>query len=264
MNLREMLELTDFSQDVGLNQLLIDMDAKYIPCNLGETWNPTNLDILLNEIEPAHDGMLIHDGKNGVVYIPEQSIQRDEYESNPTPNQLKKFHVANCSTLQDMKRKDEFKKYKFETRRDGKFCVSFPGHPDQIVECELHVCKNCLTELNYKNFVDRRSEQNKIRDSFNLEEFYRESGVYTLDWPQVSRRCRALAGWKCELCGDFLGHEKMRQFLHVHHKNRQKDDNTEENLQVLCIRCHADQDYHDRLKVSQDYAEYRKIKENVN
>lgn len=37
---------------------------------------------------------------------------------------------------------------------------------------------------------------------------------------------------KCERC-------ESREYLHVHHKNKNHDDNSMENIQTLCRTCHA-------------------------
>jgi len=45
-------------------------------------------------------------------------------------------------------------------------------------------------------------------------------------------------GTKCERCG-----YKKYEILHVHHKNRNRNDNSMENLEIICPNCHYEEHY---------------------
>ena len=47
-----------------------------------------------------------------------------------------------------------------------------------------------------------------------------------------------------------------RRFLHAHHVNGLKWDNSVENLRALCIRCHSDQPMHSHIKAMPAFSEY--------
>ena len=289
------MKLPDFSEDDGLNGLRQQMGAPLISWKSGGDWEPIDIDGMLvttgieispDEIEYAPDGTLEYEGRKVVVYI------RDQYNSyklvDPDeldPEQLCKFHVADCPTLKTMRSQNRYERYVVATRTDGKFTVNFLDGGRLIekgVECRLYVCKNCLHKLNYKNYRSRRMPKKdeikaKIRESFDLKAFFERYGSriaieppdtdrtapvnkYSSDWPQISRHYKEKVGWRCEECGTDLGEGK--RFLTVHHINGLKNESSNENLQALCIGCHAEQYQHQHMKSKPRYEEYRRWRDN--
>ena len=275
------MNLPDFSKHVGLNQLRQNMGTELISWNSGEEWNSINIDKVLvttgieitpDKIEYADDGTLEYGGQKLVVYI------RDQYKpSDATREQLYKFHVADCDTLQEMRRDNKYDRYVVTYRRDGKFIVNFL--PDQVKEAErrLYVCMNCLDRLNYNGYRRRGySEKKAIRDDFDLRAFFEKYdsqitrepthtditapvNTYPPNWNQISHTYREKRNWKCEECGVNLAGDDSKGFLHVHHKNGLKYDNREQNLCALCIRCHAKMPQHQHMSSKRDYKEYMQI-----
>ncbi len=66
---------------------------------------------------------------------------------------------------------------------------------------------------------------------------------YTADWQKVSSRRREAAKWTCCDCGVRCESGQLRSLLDVHHVNRNKQDNTDINLLVLCRLCHREQGF---------------------
>lgn len=69
---------------------------------------------------------------------------------------------------------------------------------------------------------------------------YNQVGEYNNNWAGGTSDGRNVRYWAfkvykkepiCERCGSF-------EDIHVHHKNRNRDDNSEANLEILCQPCH--------------------------
>ena len=67
---------------------------------------------------------------------------------------------------------------------------------------------------------------------------------YTRDWESISRAYREKHNYVCEHCGLEITDDYDRQYIHVHHKDGNKLNNQESNLQCLCLYCHAHVDDH--------------------
>lgn len=63
------------------------------------------------------------------------------------------------------------------------------------------------------------------------------SSDYTLDWPQISQKCKEEAGWACVRCGHYNDRE-TGHVLTVHHLDMNPANNAWWNLAALCQRCH--------------------------
>ena len=69
-----------------------------------------------------------------------------------------------------------------------------------------------------------------------LNKRYPRLSKYTKDWNSISLNLRIISGWKCSNCNVVLTRHKS--LLHVHHIDRDKNNNESSNLKVLCKLCH--------------------------
>lgn len=70
---------------------------------------------------------------------------------------------------------------------------------------------------------------------------------YVLEWRSISARTRADKSYRCQYCS--IQVETRRDLLHVHHCDRDKTNNDDNNLLVLCALCHSElDDRHAHLK----------------
>ena len=87
---------------------------------------------------------------------------------------------------------------------------------------------------------------------------------YVSEWWRISARTRAAKNYRCQYCSIQL--ETRRDLLHVHHCDRDKTNNDDNNLLVLCALCHSQLDGHAHLKerISQvDLATIRELQSAV-
>ena len=72
-------------------------------------------------------------------------------------------------------------------------------------------------------------------------------------WWALSTWYRQEQDWICERCGIDLS--KRTYFLHTHHIHG-RSWNDPKHLKALCIKCHAEEPYHDFMKESSDYRRF--------
>lgn len=281
------MRLPDFSTHVGLNRLRQQMRAELISWRPGLHWEnidvtlvTTGIEIPPDEIEYAPDGTLEYKGRKVVVYI------RDQYRSRDSdPEDLYRFHVADCTTLRTMKQQNRYARYVAASRRDGRFKVNLLGgfgnapreERAENIERRLYICKHCLERLNYRAYRRRpRFERDNIWRTFLLTEYFEKydseisdvpehteisdpPNEYAPDQNQISRDYRARAGWTCQAC--FINLRERPEFLDVHHRNGRRNDNTDENLVALCVSCHTEEPQHQHME---SMPRYRKFQQWIN
>jgi len=76
------------------------------------------------------------------------------------------------------------------------------------------------------------------------------------DFGEHAAEAMALAHYRCTECDIDLSAPQLRRFLHVHHKDIVKFDNSLAQLVVLCIGCHANQSGHELMRALLDFSEF--------
>ena len=216
------------------------------------------LDVDLKELEVGIDNTIVYDNKNVILYIRDQYSYKSEY----------KFHVSWCRTLRDMRNNNKLNRYVISRRTDGTFFVNiFDGSHKLISENQIYklgVCKNCLSEINYNEYIYSNYEKkNNIYLNFSLNSFlekydtkfnqlpkYTESNAPVNQYPsngnEITLKFRQFKNWKCDECGkDF---SINRGQLDVHHLDSNKFNVDYQNLRALCKVCHGNQPGHMRYK----------------
>lgn len=214
-------------------------------------------------------GVLSYKGRQVLLFIPDHDRKIDAKLAGSIEGN--KYHVADCKTLDTMKQRNRFNRYKVTNNLEGVFNIygvdSVSGAPKEA-DVELFVCKNCLSYLRYQGYSYKgsKAKNDQIYNNFSVDEFLTqystlfrrmptrapgiEKGGYSEDWKEISVRVRSERKYTCEECAiDLNDHPRL---LHVHHVNGNKRDNSESNLRALCVDCHRKQPKHGYLRVTHD------------
>ena len=281
------MKLPDFFADTQLNKLrsamgipekhfgsiLTTVDPSRLTREqLDQLTSGEGIDIKLPELTILPDGTFAYKDHRVLVYI------RDIQVIDGKAHNLPKYHFMTCQTIEDMQKRKKHEKYVANSRNDGVFHLNLitKGKVDKITQ-RLNVCQNCLSGITFDGFDSfmPRDKKQAIVEAFTPENFFKvypgslhrtvpeysweNSPIddYTRDFPEISRKKRAEAGWRCQSCSKDLSSNADRRFLHIHHIGR-KDNNSAENLKVLCIACHAKEENHSHLQDHPDYKSFEK------
>lgn len=253
-------KMGDYSPDFSLDRVQVsgvDID--------GELSGRSGLDIALEDLE-TDKGVLSYAGRQVLLFIPDHSFKIDDVCSGAAGGN--RFHVADCQTLDSMRQRKRFDRYKATYNTSGIFEIfgtSKTNGNNYKAEVELYVCKNCLGFLNYQGYKSGGSRA-LIFDEFDIAEFLSaystlfrympdrsdmvDEAGYSDDWDAVSASYRASVNYGCESCRIDLSRHK--RLLHTHHINGNKRQNNISNLKALCLDCHRKQPHHDYMRVSHE------------
>lgn len=192
--------------------------------------------------------------KNGTIEITEDGIffktpdgQRHKGFMYKREYHLQKygkprFHLCNCTTILSFKQRGTFKtEYRWSNEETVRVLDMDDGLIDKPVGA-LPFCQYCAEIMRDKN-IDYRSSNELVQELKSLAPPITETDVdilgYTKDWESISRTYRERRHFTCERCGICITNLFDRRFIHCHHRNGNKLDNRDSNLECLCIECHS-------------------------
>ena len=121
--------------------------------------------VAITELPTDREGILKWRGQVVVLYI------RDQYAWDGQVGGYR-FHVAECSTIENMRLQGRGRRYVVTNRSDG----TFPVRPDSCGEPRLlpmSVCKNCLARLDWDGSRSAGAEKRaRIITSFDISNFF--------------------------------------------------------------------------------------------
>ncbi len=220
------------------------------------------LDTDISDVFPTNSGELfvvLKDGSIGkaVIHIVDMSTW-------PSKWGYPRFHIWDCKKLTEMRVNKKYHRYKATSQKTGKFYLI---NKERKWYESLEICSYCLTLYN-KRFKTNCTKQNFLLKEY-IEKPLNSSGflkvqwdictvpnTYTESWPAISEEMKKRAKYICTLCWKDLSRPQCKKFLHTHHINADKKNNTSGNLQVLCIKCHSKEHNHEHIKFSKMYKEY--------
>ncbi len=224
------------------------------------------LDIKVSDILSTNAGelfVILENGsiKKAVIHIGDISNWNESWG-------YPRFHIYFCKTIEEMQNKGTKNIYRASGRKDGKFYLTKnKKEGDETLE----ICSYCLTQYN------NQFKSHKTRKNFNLKEWIENPisdpklpkvdldhctvpNCYTKKWPKISKMVREQARYICQACKKDFSSEECKEFLHVHHKDSDKTNNTTENLTPLCIECHSAEYNHGHIKQQLMYKKWQKSK----
>ena len=242
------------------------------------------IEISTNEIEKSAGSSpyLSYTGNLVILYISDTQKPKDYLSNNELiidgKDKQPKFHFSACSTLTNICEESHHDRYVYSRKKSGLFKVQAKeedGEQHWLDDIKLYVCRKCLEKTNYHQYNKASEEQKtKIVKEFDIRKLLEETegayapitslpryaekaaplNDYTDDWPEISRRIKEEAGWRCSVCGVDM-HQK-KSGLHVHHKNGRKNGNSRGNLQVLCCLCHKNIEHHATMRCPKDVSDF--------
>lgn len=148
---------------------------------------------------------------------------------------MPKYHILDCKT------RKEYSNFSFSNRMPVNIASIDEGCIYENVYLKL--CQNCKKESNHSilslifrslNWFDVILKIANEKD-FSKKDLKKDG--YVRLWKQISEAYREKKKNKCEECGIDLNND--RYYLEVHHIDKNRLNNKEENLKSLCVLCHS-------------------------
>ena len=244
-----------------LGSLDVQVDAGRLTASeLERLTSQDGLDISPDDLRILDDGTLAYKDSRVLLYIRDVSVMGDR---EPEP----RYHLANCSTLRQMRERRRFNRYVVSTRLDGVFNLNIiKGQISTRRLVPLSVCQNCLEFLNFDDFRIEWARERRLRAvrAFSLDGFFKQYpkslhveaprhnsdnaplNNYSADFSDISDRMKRAVRYKCEECGFDCSANGHKKYLHTHHLDGDKSNNSPLNLKVLCLDCHGKEHHHMR------------------
>ncbi|MDE6769421.1 MAG: hypothetical protein K2J78_06835, partial [Muribaculaceae bacterium] len=185
----------------------------------------------------------------GIFYIDDEGVKRRGFMYKSSfyfvfngVQYHPKFHIYKCQAINNFGRGA----YRFANAEPVKV-YSKNTHREVMVD-HMELCSYCRSLLMRDNFLS-------IQDSTDFVEVLKEAGEvrepeqleldifgYVKDWERISMAYRTTRQFTCERCGIKVDDGFDHQYMQTHHRNGNKTDNRESNLECLCVQCHSEVD----------------------
>jgi hypothetical protein len=154
-----------------------------------------------------------------------------------------KFHITNCSVIQDQKNRGYFNGHYF-WHNSNKVTIEDRNTHQFYEDINLNLCSRCRDQANISNYRNTEDFFNllDIMDKEPQKEVEVDIFGYIKEWQQISKKFRIENEFTCDICTLKIGNKFDQRFIQVHHRNGNKLINTRDNLQCLCTLCHSNID----------------------
>ena len=157
-----------------------------------------------------------------------------------------RFHICKCETIRTFLNGRDIPEYRRANTSSVKV-LNMDDYDKEEVVSDLPLCKYCANIVYHDKDYDMDSSEfaEILRNAAEVNEVDTNAEVdingYVKDWQIISSEFRKQHNYTCEKCGVQVTPFES-EFMHVHHKNKNKTDNRPSNLQCLCIKCHSEID----------------------
>jgi hypothetical protein len=249
-----------------------------------EGWKDYSLWLCPLDTEQSY--AVLHDGAilRVIAYIPDRHYS--SREEAKLMLRLHRYHLFNCDPMRERTGSGGSRTYCITTRNEGNFIyrIHVGKQHKRYNDQPLKLCKVCraLLQSRLGTFVEVPKSSTFATQgwlkryfsgdllpkldpaSINPEDYDYDIDTipnqYVADWPKISLHLKERHHWTCEKCGWRPIKPQHRKYLHGHHVNSKRHDNAPHNLKVLCIRCHANEPYHEHIRKTSSYTDFSKIR----
>lgn len=193
------------------------------------------------KLQVTEKGIYIIDdeGEKHQVYL----YKRDFYIHYNGQIKYPKYHVCKCQTIQTlMEQRNE--EYRFANTDAVEVRDKGMGYRKTIVR-NLGLCGNCasmmrMADISSAEFADllKKAEERQQAKRPKADTRVDVNG-YPANWNEISLNYRIRKQYTCEKCKVKVSPWDTT-FMEVHHKNGDKTNCEDSNLQCLCIKCHSE------------------------
>ncbi|EFD1685532.1 HNH endonuclease, partial [Escherichia coli] len=168
INISELIQLGKKMLPEGVDFFLDESPVGLEPIDIELS---TSKEVSIADLDPG-SGLISYHGRQVLLYIRDHSGCYDATIVDGKKG--KRYHIAWCRTLDEMRQKNRFERYHATNRIDGLFEIDDGSGRSQ--DADLRVCMNCLERLNYKGSVDRQKRRENF-NSFSLNDFFSDYSV---------------------------------------------------------------------------------------
>lgn len=157
-----------------------------------------------------------------------------------------RFHICKCTIINEFIESGGFRDHYVRANSDPVPVKNMDNRYREEEVDELPLCRYCLNQIRKYDNITSSEFVELLRQARADEEEPEVQEVdifgYTRDWDYISKSYREAHNYTCEKCGLKIDDLFDRQYIHCHHKDANKLNNKEGNLQCLCLRCHSEVD----------------------
>lgn len=160
---------------------------------------------------------------------------------------LPKFHITECNAVREQKLSGRFDN-NYYWQNSNVVTLIDRATKREHKDVKLVLCGYCnlQSKVIYKNTEDFFETMGSIMEEVNTEFEVDIMGypIKPINWYELSRNFRIKMNYTCanSECGITITEPRDRRFIHVHHKDGNKLNCNVNNLECLCVLCHANED----------------------